>query len=83
MAKFIVRTHFRPWGKRWTFALIANNGEPVLMSETYTTKGSALRSVAAIRRLAPTAAIVDSSGTPEVLPDFPEGGPDDLEPFPI
>jgi len=33
MARFILRSHLRPWGRRWTFPLVAGNGEPVLASE--------------------------------------------------
>jgi len=33
MARFILRSHLRPWGRRWTFTLVAGNGEPVLLPE--------------------------------------------------
>lgn len=55
MARFVLRSHLRPWGRRWSFVLIADNNEPLLTSEPYNTKGAALDGIAIVRRLAPTA----------------------------
>lgn len=52
MARFVIRSHLRPWGRRYTFALVAANGEALLVSEPYNTKGAALEGIATVRRIA-------------------------------
>ena len=71
-----MRTHLRPWGRRWTFTLLAANGEPVVVSEVYTTKGGALEGIAAVRGLASSASVVDETGDPDplVMPPLPRAG---------
>lgn len=43
------------------FNLVSTNGETVATSETYTTKESCKEGIAAVKRLAPDAEIVDQS----------------------
>ena len=80
MARFILRSHLRPWGRRWTFTLVAGNGEPVLASEVYSSKSAALTGIVVVRRLAAAASVIDETGDGEPM-ELPEG-PDDMEPFP-
>lgn len=54
-AKFQLREHTRLFGKRWTFQLIAPNGEALMQSEPYQTRAAAIEGIQAIRRYAPNA----------------------------
>ena len=63
-ARFVIKKHRRPWGTRFTFTLVAANGEPVATSEPYETKGAALRGTDAFRRAA-AEAVVDERDDPQ------------------
>ncbi len=65
--RFVLRSHLRPWGRRWTFVLVAANGDVVVVSEAYTTKGAALTGIAVVRQLATRASVVDETGDPDPL----------------
>ncbi len=71
--RFVLRTHRRAWWQHWTWTLVAANGEPVLSSAAYATKGAALDGIALVRHLAIHASVVDETGDPD-LPVLPEVG---------
>lgn len=56
--RYVVRSHLRPWGRRWTFSLAAPNGEVVAVSEPYNSHQAALDGIEAVRRYAPGAVVV-------------------------
>lgn len=56
-ARFVIRSHWRPFGKRWQFQLVAPNGEPVAVSEPYESEQAARDGIDAVRRYAPDALI--------------------------
>lgn len=60
-ARFVIRRHRRPWGTRYTFALIGTNGEPLVASEPYASKQAARSGIEAVRRAVPGAAVVDET----------------------
>lgn len=43
----------------WRWKLVANNNEPVAISEPYTTEAAAKRGAETVKRLAPSATIPD------------------------
>lgn len=55
-----IRKHRRPWGSRYTVALVGSNGEP--FDEVYTSKAHAERSIPARRAAAATTMIQDETG---------------------
>lgn len=57
MARFRIREHHRPWGKRYTVALIADNGEPT--GDVYAQIDNAVEGCNAIRRAAIEATMVE------------------------
>lgn len=57
--RFVLRRHRRPWGTRFTFVLLANNSEPILSSEPYTTREAAKEGIDLVKLLAPGARVVD------------------------
>lgn len=58
-ARFVIRSHRRPWGRRWTFVLLSVNNEAVLSSEPYNSYQAAADGILAVKRLAAEAPIVD------------------------
>jgi uncharacterized protein YegP (UPF0339 family) len=54
--KFVVK---RGRGGKTRFVLLASNGRVVATSETYESKESCLKGIAAVKRLAADAAVVD------------------------
>lgn len=53
------------------FDLRAGNGQVILTSEVYTTRASALKGVASVRRIAPEAPLADLTQTEETCPGNP------------
>lgn len=47
--------------KQWYFNLQADNGEKVCQSEGYSSKDAAKKGIDAVKRLAPSAVVVDPS----------------------
>lgn len=60
--RFVIRSHVRPWGRRWTFILVAGNGESLAQSEPYNTEDAAVEGVRATRRAAALAEGPDVTG---------------------
>lgn len=58
MSKFVV---FRGANGQYYFHLTAENGEKIAQSEGYASKQGALNGIAAVKRCAPTAPIVDQT----------------------
>lgn len=48
--RFVVRSHLRPWGRRWTWTLVARNGEPLATSEPYSSLNTCLDGIGVARR---------------------------------
>jgi uncharacterized protein YegP (UPF0339 family) len=59
--KFVVK---RGRGGRTRFVLLASNGRVVATSETYESKESCLKGIAAVKRLAADAAVVEEVSPP-------------------
>jgi uncharacterized protein len=57
--RFELRRGILPTRKRFRFVLIAANGEPVAVSEHYTTKQAALDGIEAVKTAAAAAVIED------------------------
>lgn len=55
VANYVIRSHVRPWGRRWTWLLVAANSEPVAQSEPYATEAAAQEGIRAVRRIAANA----------------------------
>lgn len=55
---------FNDTSGKYRFRLKAGNGEIIAQSEAYNTKAGALNGIASVRTTAPTAPIVDLTGTP-------------------
>jgi uncharacterized protein YegP (UPF0339 family) len=53
------------WSKdrQYYFELIAPNNETIAVSETYTTKAACIDGAKAVKKYAPTAPILDKTGT--------------------
>jgi uncharacterized protein YegP (UPF0339 family) len=54
-SKWVIRRHRRLSGSRWTFQLIAANGEPICSSEPYNSRDAAIAGIHAVKREAPIA----------------------------
>ena len=59
--KFVIK---RGRGGKTHFVLLASNGRVVATSETYESKESCLKGIAAVKRLAADAAVIEEESTP-------------------
>jgi uncharacterized protein YegP (UPF0339 family) len=59
--KFVIK---RGRGGKTHFVLLASNGRVVVTSETYESKESCLKGIAAVKRLAADAAVTEADNTP-------------------
>lgn len=57
--RFELRRGLLPTRKRYRFVLVASNGEPVAVSEHYTTRDAAIAGIRAVRTAAVEADVVD------------------------
>jgi len=48
---------------KYYFTLVAPNGEPVAVSETYNSKAACINGIEAVKKYAPTATIVEETTT--------------------
>lgn len=61
MAHFKIRSHLRPWGRRYTFLLVAGNGEPLCSSEPYKSRFACESGILKLKELAAEAEIEDQT----------------------